>query len=180
MKASLAGALSGWQGMGSDDSCERPVDRVAAAGAIQIAKAKEAERTADLCGLGVDLVAWKYGGRDTSGRDAIDMLAMILAWPSWKLKTTAKERDVIAWWAATEWKLDGCIPCTGSGIYINVAGVVGTCPACGGSRRRRYGDDERVEAMGAPYTRAMDVAHRILGWAEGLAVDRARDSLERR
>jgi hypothetical protein len=191
LKASIAGALSGWQGLGSDDSREKPVDRVAAAGAVarrgpnqdrqgeQVARSNAEERTAVLCSLGVDLIAWKFGGRDTSGQDAIDMLAGILAWKTWGLKTTSGQRDKIAWWAATEWKLDSCVPCTGTGIHINALGVVGTCPACGGSKKRLYRDDERIEAMGEAFSQAMSKAHEILGWAESLALKRARAMLER-
>jgi hypothetical protein len=182
MKYALAAALSGFQGLGSDDSCERPVDRLGAMGIIarQVEQVDEAMEDAALCGIGVDLIAFKFGQREVSRGMAEESLALALAWATWKLpKLSRRECERIAVWAVKEWAEDECEPCTGSGIHIDDLGVVRTCPACAGSKKRRYSDAERMQALAGDYDRALSVAHGIIGRAEDLAVRHGRAMLER-
>src|SRR5690349_14658920 len=98
MKAALASALGGMVNLDSSEVHERPVDRVGAAGAAgrtapdqdehgqQIERGKQAARNCSLAALGVDLIAFKFGHRTTSGKDAEDQLSAILAWDCWSLK----------------------------------------------------------------------------------------------
>lgn len=189
MKQSLAAVLTGLQGLGSDEWRERPVDRLAALGAMQINSTTQAARTSLLCSLGVDLIAFKLGGRVGSRGDAEDVLATVLAWPSWKLKLTASQRDRVARWAVTEWAHDKCQPrpfgCGGAKEVpshdkpVDGRQPMQTCPTCRGTGRRHYSDSERTEALGRTYPEAMDVAHQVIGWAEALAIRYAARLLER-
>lgn len=187
MKQTLAMALAGFQGLGSDDFRERPVDRLAAMGVIgrQQGKAQDAARTGALCALGVSLIAFKHGKRESSGPDAEDMLAAILAWETaagkstWGIKTNRQERTRIASWAVREWTDDSCEPCTGSGISVDGRGVVRPCGVCGGAKKRLYSDSERITAMGGAFEKAMAAAHGIIGRAEVLAVQHGKTMLER-
>lgn len=188
MKQALALSLAGFQGLGGDDSRERPVDRVAAAGAIQIRHALEAKFNSELRSLGVDLIAFKFGNRASSKADAEDKLAIAIAhFP--KLRLSAKERTKIAKWAVQEWAIDMCPMCHGAkevpdsrGIEIEGRQPMKPCPptnGCGGTGKRRYSDAERMEALGAQFDRALSEAHGLIGRAEDLAVRAAKEMLER-
>lgn len=178
MKEALAGVLGGFQSLGSDDSCERPVDRLGALAAIQIRRADTSAAESFMASLGVELVAFKFAQRSSSRADAEDKLAIILSWPQWKLKLTRLNRTRVACWAIAEWVEDYCKPCTGTGISVDVRGVVRGCPECGGTKKRRYSDAERAKA-GAGYDKAMSQAHGIIGRSEDLAVRGAKRMLER-
>jgi hypothetical protein len=190
MKQSLAGVLSGFQGLGGDDFRERPVDRLAALGAIQIVRGRDAARESTLCSLGVDLIAFKLGHRASSKPDAEDKLSLVLAWTdpegknTWKLRLTAKERDRVAVWAVQEWTVDCCPTCNGSAqipIQQDTDGAqpMKPCPSCDSTGKRRYSDRERIEALGGDFDKAMSTAHGIIGQAEALAVRAAKQMLER-
>lgn len=184
MKQSLAAVLSGFQALGSDESRERPVDRLAAMGAIQIG----ASRTSLIASLGVDLIAFKFGGRTQSQVTAEALLAEILAWPSWMLDVTDEERPRIARWAVREWALDKCPPrpngCGGakevpSHDQREGAQPMQPCPRCSGTGQYRYSDSERVAVLGEAFSKAMGVAHGIIGRSEDLAVRGGIEMLER-
>lgn len=190
MKEAFAGVLAGFQGLGNDDSRERPIDRLGALGAIQIkreeqgARGKQADRTAALSALGVRLIAFKFGNCASSKADAEDMLASFIAWPTWDLKTKARQRPVIARQALMEHAIDFCPSCKGAKQVPDVENVEGKqpmtpCLPCDATGKRRYTDQERAAAMGQAFAREMDVAHRILGWAEALAVRGGKELLER-
>lgn len=187
MKEALAGVLGGFQSLGSDDSCERPVDRLGALGVIgrQIGRAEDAARDATLCALGVDLIAFKLGKRESSRPDAEDMLFAILGWQTrdrkstWGIKANGRERLRIAKWAISEWANENCVPCTGTGIAIDDRGVSRGCPACGGMKKRRYTESERWTALGGQFDKAMAAAHGIIGRAEFMAVRHGKEMLER-
>lgn len=205
MKAALALALSGFQGLGSDDYRERAVDRLGAAGSVRNAGALEgcrreideqvrvshhAELEAHLNSLGVDLIAFKFGGRVRSRADAEDRLAGILSWPAkdggFKLALTSRQRDRVARWAVQEWTDDTCSQCKGAKESPDHerAGLEGpqrmkACPTCAGTGRRRYSDEERRAAMGEEFRKAMYEAHGIIGRAESMALRTAAGMLER-
>jgi predicted RNA-binding Zn-ribbon protein involved in translation (DUF1610 family) len=187
MKQILALAMGGFQSLGSDDSCERPVDRLGAMGIVgrMVGRAEDAARNATLCALGVDLIAFKFGKRETSKADAEDMLAAVLAWrnterkSSWGIKVSGSERARIARWAVQEWANEACAPCTGTGISIDDRGVSRGCPACGGMKKRRFSETERFTALGGNFDAAMGVAHGIIGRAEVLATRHGAEMLER-
>jgi hypothetical protein len=188
MKEAFAGVLGGLQGLGSDDYRERPVDRLTALGAIQrrdgqAARGAEAERTALLNALGVRLVAFKFGNCATSRADAEDMLEDILRWPTWGLSITTRQRPTIARQAIIEFAIDQCPTCFGAREepMIEAEGTrpMMVCTGCAGSGKRRYSDAERVAAMGKAFAQEMETAHRIMGWAEALAVRNGMKMLEK-
>jgi hypothetical protein len=188
MKQALALSLAGFQGLGHSDSRERPVDRVGAAGAIQIARATEEMQNAFLCSLGVDLIAFKFGNRASSRADAIDRLAIALAWPRLHLHLRPRERTKVAAWTVQEWAIDMCPICHGAkeipdrGVELEGRQPMKPCPpttGCGGTGKRRYSDAERSEALGGNFDKAMAEAHGLIGRAEDLAVRTARQMLER-
>jgi hypothetical protein len=189
VKLVFAGVLGGLQGLGSDESRERPVDRLAALGAIQNAQVVQAERTSVLCALGVRLISFKYANCPTSKADAEDMLCAVLAWTKkknanqWGLKLNAGERTIIAAQALMEYAIDFCPTCKSGEIPDQSeregAQPMKTCPSCSGTGRRRYSDEERAEAMGRTFAKAMQEAHSILSRAESLAVSQAKQMLER-
>lgn len=193
MREAFAGVLGGYQGLGSDDSRERPIDRLAALAAAQIVRAKDAERTAALASLGVDLIRFKLANQASAKHDAEDKLSAVLAWANaagksaWGIRTSARERDRISRQAVVEWAIDFCPTCSGKGEIPDHdchtgAQPMKVCPAdrgCGGTGKRRYSDAERIEAMGESFAKAMAAAHGIIGRAEALAVRQAREMLER-
>lgn len=201
MKLALAGVLGGLQSLAHDDAREKPIDRLGGMGfigrtkpderdGVQQARAVDAMRTAVLSALGVDLIAFKFGARMASRLDAEDMLAAILAWPSWKLQVTTRQRTRIAKWAIHEWASDLCPPrpdgCGGAKEVPdhNHQQLEGTqpmrpCPVCHATGKRHYTDAERIEAMGEAFAKAMFEAHGIIGRAETLATGGAKKMLER-
>jgi hypothetical protein len=193
MKGAFAAALAGLQSLKDDNWRERPVDRVGAMGAAQIARAKETEQDTIVCSLGVDLIRYKYAGVERAGPDAEDQLAGILAWPrwwkGWKVVLDEIQRDSVACWAVHEWAQDRCPPrpqgCGGAlevpsaAQPIDGAQPMMTCPRCGGVGKRKWTDEERVEAMGEPFEYGMDRAHWIISVAESMAMRRGKEMLER-
>jgi hypothetical protein len=199
MKEAFAGVLAGFQGLGNDDSRERPIDRLGALGAIQIkreeqgARGKQADRTAALSALGVRLIAFKFGNCASSKADAEDMLAGILAWKKreddkpgsqWGLKLSGRERTSIAAWTVHEFAIDLCPSCKGAKQVPTALEVEGTqpmapCQPCGATGKRRYNDTERAAFLGSPYSKAMTEAHGIVGRAESLALEGSLRMLEK-
>lgn len=190
----FAAALGGFTGLGgTEDGRERPVDRVGAAGAMQIERAEDAEREAIQASLGVDLMRYKWAGVERAGTEAELQLMGILFWGKWwkggKCPLTPAERERVACWAVHEWANQACPPrpdgCGGKGEVPTagepVAGMqpMMTCPVCHGTTKRRWTDEERVEAMGSAFEEGMAEAHRIISTAEALALRRGRQLLER-
>lgn len=195
MKIAFAQVLGGFQGLGNDDARERPVDRLAALAASQIARSKDSERSAALCSLGVDLIRFKLANIPAAKADAEDKLCAILGWrtadekSTWDLHVSAGRRHSIARWAIQEWALDLCPVCKGATEIPDHSlperegrQPMKCCPGapigCGGTGRRRYTDAERVEAMGQAFDKAMAVAHSIIGRSESIAVKQAKEMLE--
>lgn len=181
MKQSLAVTLAGLQGLGStDDHRERPVDRLGALALAQSKRGDEAARESFMCSLGADLIAFKFANRAGSQDDAIDKLSILLR----NLKLKASQRDKVARQAVMEFCISFCLTCRGSKEIPNYADHSGAqpmkaCPSCDGTGLRRYSDAERTEAMGEAFSKSMEEAHRLLGWAESLAVRLVRERLER-
>lgn len=192
MKRLFAGALGGFQNLDSDDFRERPVDRLGALGAAQIARADEALRLSILTSLGVDLIRYKFAGVDTAGSDAEDKLSAALSWPKeWPgrdVKLNASERDVVACWSIHEWKNDKCpqrpngcggaLEIPSAAQPIDGAQPMVVCPVCHGTGWRRWKDTERLEAMGNAFEKAMSIAHALIVHAEDLAMRRGREQVE--
>lgn len=192
MKGVMALVLAGLQGLGSDESRERPVDRLTAMGAIQAARAGEVARISELNSLGIDLIAFKFGKRESSKQAAEEKLADVLAWLDAKGKSYwgLRSRDPrhllkIAAWAIREWDVDYCPSCRGAKeISFYGEGFEGPqrmtiCPDCRGTGKRRYSDGERADALGDANSRALAIAAGIIGQAEGQAVRHAREKLGR-
>jgi hypothetical protein len=190
MKEAFAGVLTGLQGLGSDDSRERPVDRLGALAAIQIrreeqgARGAAAAREAVLCALGKELIAFKGANRASAKADAEDILCGLLETYRKGLDIARGQTIVIARQAVMEFAIDFCPSCQGATtlpIFQRVEGVQPTtdCKACSGTGKRNYSDQERAAAMGKPYDKAMDKAHQLLATAEALALRRGKESLER-
>jgi hypothetical protein len=184
MKEALAAVLAGFQGLGSDESRERPVDRLAALGQIQNSYADTTAANSFLASLGVSLISFKYANRPASKQDAEDQLAIALSWKQWNLRLTGKERDKVARQALMEWAIDFCPTCHGRKEVPEQGQQEGPqrmkpCMSCTSTGKRRYSDHERVEAMGKAFDKAMSVAHGIIGRAEDLSVRAAKDMLER-
>lgn len=185
MKLALAAVLGGLQSLGHDEAREKPVDRLGAMAASQIARAKDAERTAALCSLGVDLIRFKFANIEAARLDAEDRLALALTWRHKADDLSDRERGRVARWAVREWGIDLCPRCKGAGktpdfvVPIEGKQPMSECVDCWGSGKRRYTDAERTEAMGQLFAKALDEAHSLIAWAESLAVQRARDQCER-
>lgn len=193
MKGAFVGVLGGFQSLDSDESCERPVDRLGALAAAQIARAEESERSVILASLGVDLIRYKFAGVERAGADAEDRLSGIMAWPSWwtggRVLLDPAQRDVVACWAVHEWAEDRCAPrpegCGGAlqvpsaAEPIDGAQPMMVCPTCGGTGKRRWTDAERIEAMGLAFPEGMAQAHKIIAFAEDLAMRRGKEQVER-
>lgn len=196
MKAAFAGALGGLQNLDHDEVHERPVDRLGAMGFIgrkcpderlgqQVERSINANRTAMLCSLGVDLVRFKFANVAPARLDAEDVLAAALEWKPW-LNLSGRERMRVARWAVQEWAIDLCPKCKGAKVVPGhdmkeLEGVqpMVPCGDCRATGKRRYTDEERVEAMGKAFNAAMDEAHAIIAWAESLAIQRGKKMLER-
>lgn len=205
MKEAFAAALGGFQSLGHDDVCERPVDRVGALGAgartgpdetrdgAMVERGNHALRMAHLASLGVELVRFKHSMIEGARADAEDKLSAILAWPTWwalgRVALDPAQRDVVAWWAVHEWAEERCPPrpegCGGALVVpssqapIDGAQPTITCPKCGGVGKRKWSDEERAKAMGDPFAIAMDHAHRIIAHAESLGTRRGMEMLDR-
>lgn len=190
-KGAFVAAMGGFVNLDASDNRERPVDRLAALGAAQIARAEEAEQEAILASLGVDLIRYKFAGVDCEA-DAQDQLAGILAWARWWKPYPAPEArdlDVVATWAVHEWRHDKCPSrpdgCGGAGEVPSAAKPLDgpqpmmACPKCGGTKLRRWTDEERVQAMARTFDREMSRAHSIISLAESLAMRRAEEQIER-
>lgn len=204
MREALAGVLAGYQGLGGDDTRERPVDRLGALGlgaankrqvelmANEALKGKQADREAALRVIGSCLIRFRDANCSSSRKDAEDLLALALAWPARRgaapLNLKRRERDKVARQAIREWALDFCPVCKGVAEIPRFAEVEGSqpmsaCPpdpvGCGGTGRRRYSDAERAEAMGQPYSEAMQEAHGLISLAHSIAIRVAKEMLER-
>jgi hypothetical protein len=193
MKSQFAGVLGGFQSLDSDDFRERPVDRLGALGAAQIARADEALRLSVLTALGVDLIRYKFAGVDTAGKDAEDKLSAALSWPKeWPGRNVlldAAQRDVVARWSVHEWRNDKCPPrpdgCGGalevpsSARLIDGAQPMMVCPKCRGTGWKRWSDEERRAAMEDTFSKAMGIAHALIAHAEDLAMKRGKEQVER-
>lgn len=196
MKLALAVTLGGLQGLGTtEDGRERPVDRLhalaKAIGPVERRSESQCERgdyaaqDSYLCSLGTDLIAFKFGKRIPSRSMAELSLAIALGWKRWGLKLRRSDYDRIAKWAIVEWTHDYCMACHGAKQVPNYQNVDGAqpmkpCEHCHSTGLRLYTDPERIEAMGAPYARAMGWAHSLIAQAEALAVRSAKDRLERK
>lgn len=184
MREAFAAALGGFQGLGSDDAREKPVDRLTALAASQIARSKDVERQAALCSLGVDLMRFKDANCAGAKLDAEDKLSAALKWRSKQFKLSGAQRDVIARWAVMEHAIDLCPTCAGAREVPTHAQVVGQqpmkiCPTCIGTGKRHYSDSERIEAMGRAFGREMQEAHRLIAEAVSLAHQMGMRMLER-
>lgn len=176
MKAALAAVLAGFQGLGADESRERPVDRL---GAMAYAGLES-----QLASLGVDLIAFKYGHRAASKPRAEAQLAVILGWRSTRLDLSARQCSRVAKHAIVEWMIDMCPTCSGAQEIRDQSGVEGLqrmkpCPECYQTGLRRWSDQERVEALGGDFNKALDRAHFFISKASAYAVSGAARMLER-
>lgn len=188
MRAALAGVMGGFQNLDHDDAHERPVDRLSALAAAQIARAEDAQRGAILASLGVELIRFKDARIDAARLDAEDLLSAVLVWHQRSLDLSDLDRTRVARWAIHEWANDSCPPrpngCGGAGEVPDHSRVEGkqpmrVCPVCSGSRMRYWSDDDRIRAIGRPFPRAMAEAHTMIARASSLAVERAKQLLER-
>lgn len=175
MKEALASVLAGMQSLGDDVANERPVDRLHALAAVQ---ATTAGREALLVSLGRDLIALKHAGREESRWPAIANLADALEWRTHRLDLKPWQRTSVATWAIVEWTQDACVTCEGKGLIPmhQDAGegrqAMKQCPACTGTMKRRYSDEERQKHLGNPYLidKPMATAHGLIGQAERVVV----------
>lgn len=195
VKLALAITLGGLQGLGTTpDSRERPVDRLtalaASIGPIEKRYAGMAERgdyaamESFLCALGGDLIAFKFSNRAHSKAEAELKLAIALGWKRWGLKLNASQYERIARCAVMEWALDLCPTCRGAREIPNYQDVDGAqpmkpCSECHATGKRLYTDQERTEAMGEAFGKAMREAHAMIGWSEALLVRSMRERLGR-
>lgn len=137
-------------------------------------------RESHLNSLGVSLIGFKHARRFDLLRQAADSLADCLGW---RLKGVRwDDRRRVARLAISEWHDDNCSLCTGAGHVYDHIGVQRSCPRCGGSRKRRYSDQERAEGLevsdGAKWAYAMDVGHAQIAFAVALAIRQAQERLK--
>jgi hypothetical protein len=176
---SLAHSLQGNLTYNSHD--ESAWDRLTALAWGSVTAEHRSARESLINSLGVSLIAFKHARReDLRARTAADLRDCL----AWRLKSTKEEfRWKLACLAIEEWIDDNCPTCTGAGhVYDNV-GVQRSCPKCGGSRKRRYTDQERAESLrvadGAKWGYAMDVAHAQLALAVATAARQAQERLQK-
>lgn len=208
MRAALIGVLGGYQSLSDDESCERPVNRLAAVGAAQITqgqrdaatlhdkrvemgeRGKSLDRAAAYAALGVDLLRFKGANVSRARPDVEDQLAAILGWKSKGLKLTVRQCLLVARQAVMEQTIDYCPRCLGAMKVPDhdQKGLQGSqpmkpCPpapeGCDGTGKRRYSDAERAELLGPGFDAALSEAHEILSRAEDSAVSAGKRLLER-
>lgn len=183
MKGALIGVLGGFQGLGWDESREKPVDRLTAIGNIQAATVNRAINTAHMCSLGKDLIAFKFAHRPESRAAAVEGLFLMLKDKQDRLQLSDTDLQRVATWSVHEWVVNLCPTCQGKrevplAMDKDGAQPMASCSPCHGTGLRKYTDAERIEAMGNTFARAMYEAHGYIGQAEALAVDLARRMLE--
>lgn len=183
MREALAHALTGPVNLDERDGWERPVDRIHALAAAQAITINRTARECALASLGVSLLALKAANRSDEHARTVAKLVDALMWL--RPRPSSKQATIIARQAIMENVVDHCFTCQGRGHVQTDAGVVKACPACGGSGKRRYSDDERQEAMqmsGREFDRAnrqLGEALRFLAMAEAEAIKTAKKMLEK-
>ena len=183
MREALAHALTGPVNLDERDGWERPVDRIHALAAAQAVTTNRTARECALASLGVSLIALKAANRADEYARAVSKLADCLFWL--RPRPSVKQATLIARQAIMENVVDHCFSCQGRGHVQTDAGVVKACPACGGSGKRRYSDDERREALqmdGKEFDRAnrqLGEALQFLAMSEAEAIKTAKRMLEK-
>jgi hypothetical protein len=184
----LAVALAGYTTLGeSANGSIRPVDRLHAVGAAQrmatYADRRNAQRTARIAELGVDLMRYTRGGIDGAQGDCVEGLAGLLG------KGLAPDAAIlVAIQAISEFHSPNCKVCKGrrdeSGFTVvpnpeiehKLDGPVPTvvCPSCRGTGARLWTDTERSKSMGCNAGRLrnrMAEAHYLISEAISLVSD---------
>lgn len=148
--------------------------------AMALGSVRSEHRTAReslLNALGVSLLGFKHAMRpDLFTRAATDLRDCM----GWKVKLSRNQRQEIAQAAIREWVVDVCPTCCGSGHIFDSYGVERLCNTCGGSRKRRYSDEEREQTVSgaAKVVRAYDAAHSMIAFAIGTAIRQAQERLK--
>lgn len=178
MRRAIAGVLTGLHGLGWDEAREKPVDRLTALAASQNKRANEAMEAAFLRSLGQDLIAFRDSLRADMQASAVAKLAEAFHGRREFANLKPQQRTRIAAWAVQERVVDMCPSCSGAQEVPQFAGEEGyqpmePCAACSGTGKRRYTNAERIAAMGQPFAKQMQEAHRIIATAEGMAVEGA-------
>lgn len=160
MREALAHALSGPVSLQEDEYRERPVDRIHALAS--------AARDSHLSALGLSIIALKAANRPDEYARSVDRLAYFLC--RMKNRPNAEMRLRIARQAVMEHIVDFCPTCKGTGEIPAQDGIDGAqrmkqCPECGGHGKRRYSDQERIDALGVKSGREVDRwMAEALGW----------------
>lgn len=176
---SLARSLRG--NLTYDADAERDWDRLTALAMGSVTADHRTARESLLNSLGVSLIALKHARRFDLLRMTADGLADCLAW---RFKSVRRQdRRRVARLAIAEWTDDSCKLCTGAGHVYDRVGVQRPCPSCGGSRKHRYSDEERAQALevrdGSKWAWHVEIAHAQIQFAIDLAYRQAKEKLGR-
>lgn len=193
MKKALARALSGNVGLGESPSHDAaPVDRLHAIAAAQrretYADYRDADARSYLASLGVDLVRLKLANVAGAYEPCKERLTVALMWRGNELRIKEAAASIIAAQCLTEFVIDFCPTCSGTGEVKDHSKTDGregatpmrVCPTCGGHGMRRYTDEERSEAIGEArrLAKAFEAAHALMGQAIREALWNARQYMK--
>lgn len=197
MKESLAHALSGPVSLAEDEWRERPVDRLHAIASSQIlrdqdAKCRWARRSVALCSLGVDVYPYLTQPDGSAGVSAAflraqNKLVEYLGWNEFRheLSLRRSTKIAVARQALLEHKNSTCRVCNGKTDENKIPSIpdvdrlknwkegdgpvpMKACPACNGTGKHQWTDDERFNSMGIKHKvidKAMSVAHELISSA---------------
>lgn len=95
--------------------------------------------------LGAAIIRWVAAQQDAAYLSVVELL--VVAIEGYFGKADARATLRVALQACREFADWGCLECNGRGELVSGTGVKFPCPRCGGTKIRRYRDQERADAM---------------------------------
>ena len=113
--------------------------------------------------LGASIIRWVAGMQDSAYLSVVELLIVQIEERFGKSEPRATLH--IALQACREFANWGCLECNGRGELVSGTGIKFQCPACGGTRIRRYRDQERADAMSVSIADYRGTHAKRLSWA---------------
>lgn len=197
MREALVRVLTSPTNLDEQDHAERPVDRLHAVASAQYRAIDRARRMAVLVPLGRLLLPIVDGKSDRFRKEAEKALSLCLSWAEYRLRLHKDIRGAVAKQAIHEAQNARCPTCKGitdvkdgicsipdlekmAGHRVWIGPVpLKPCPACNGTGKRRFTDDERAMVVldAVRYAEALAVAHSIISEATSVVLDQYRNIL---